>query len=338
MVTGLTAVETGELLLDWNESPLGPPPVAVRRLIETAAQLSERPVGLAAAVTDLAAAHLGVTTRQVLLTSGVDEALDLAMTLADRGWALDPGFDFRARIEPCGKQFAPIAVDDDWQPVEVADRLGPRDALFIAQPGNPMGNLTDPAWIERHRVRCGLFFLDETYQGFSGARSVLERGIEDDRTLVYRSFAKSFGLAGLRVGCLVGHPDLIARLAPARRDAPIDAINLHAAAAVLEDPGFAATLTSFVVAGRPRLAALLRDCGLFAEVRDTETNFVIARPAAGPADAFAELLAGQGVRVKPCGYFGLPEWIRVGVPDEDGLNRLAQALDRVRQGASSAAP
>jgi histidinol-phosphate aminotransferase len=323
-----------ELLLDWNESPLGPPPVAVRRLIEVAGQVRDEPRGLAAAVTELAARHLGVTSGQVLLTAGVDEAIDLAMTLADRGLALEPGFDFHSRFEPCRKAYAAIPLGPDWQPAGVPGDLGPRDVLFVAQPGNPTGNLTDEDWIARCRATGCYYFRDETYEGFCSAPSVLPHGLRDGRILVYRSFAKSWGLAGLRVGCLLGNEELIARLSAARgRPAP-DAISLHAAAAVLREPGFAATLTSFVRWQRPVLVGLLRESGLFTEVRDTETNFVIARPAVGPASAFADELARHHVRIKSCDYFGMPDWIRIGVPDDQGLRRLGQALAQLRPAAS----
>ncbi|WP_067464228.1 pyridoxal phosphate-dependent aminotransferase [Actinomadura macra] len=316
------------LWLDWNESPLGPPRAAVRRVVAAAQRLHEYPRHLLEEVTGLAAGRLGVAPSQVLLTSGVDEALDIAMTLVDRGWAVEPGFDFNARVVASGKPFHPIPLGPDWQPVGRHD-IGARDAVFLAQPGNPTGNLIEQRWIDEVRAVAGFYFQDETYQEFCSAPSILA-GELDANVLVYRSFAKAWGLAGIRVGCLVGDADLIARLAPLRRFMPIDAISLSAAAGVLEEPGFVETLTSHVRRERPALVALLRDSGMFLDVRDTETNFVIARVATGRAEALVAALAGHGIRVKSCDFFGLDDWIRIGVGTAEGHRRLAESLARLR--------
>ncbi len=322
--------DASELALDWNESPLGPPPAAVKRVIAAAQRLHRYPRGMMEEVARLAAGYLGVAPSQVLLTSGVDEALDITMTLVDRGLGVLPGFDFHARVRACGKPFRGIPMGQDWQPASDCEDIGARDAVFIAQPGNPTGNLIKQSWIDELRAVAGYFFQDETYQEFCSASSILDRELEDDRVLVYRSFAKAFGLAGIRVGCLVAHADLIARLAPVRRFMPIDAVSLSAAAGVLEEPSFVKQLTAHVLAARPALVAILRESGVFVDVRDTETNFVIAQVRPGASDAFVAALAAQGILVKSCEFFGLDDWVRIGVGSWDGQRRLAESLERVR--------
>jgi histidinol-phosphate/aromatic aminotransferase/cobyric acid decarboxylase-like protein len=155
--------------------------------------------------------------------------------------------------------------------------------------------------------------------------------------MIYRSFAKAFGLAGLRVGCLIGHRDLITRLEPFRRFMPIDAVSLNAAAGALAEPGFVAELVTHILAARPRQVQILRDSGLFLDVRDTETNFVIARLPAGTSDDFVAALARHRVRVKACDFFGLDDWIRVGVGSWDDQARLAEVLAALRAEARAGA-
>ncbi|MFD0690742.1 pyridoxal phosphate-dependent aminotransferase [Actinomadura fibrosa] len=322
------ATRTDVLWLDWNESPLGPPPAAVRRVAAAARRLHEYPRHLLDEVTELAAARHGVAPSQVLLTSGVDEALDIAMTLVERGWAVEPGFDFHARVVAWGKPFLPIRLGPDWQPAG-RDDIRATDAVFIAQPGNPTGNLIERDWIDEYRASAGIYFQDETYQEFCSAPSILGEELGPD-VLVYRSFAKAWGLAGIRVGCLVGEAGLIARLEPLRRFMPIDAVSLSAAAGVLAEPDFVDALTAHVLRERPRLAALLRASGLFLDVRDTETNFVIARVERGRAAALVAALERLGVRVKPCDFFGLDDWIRVGVGTAEDHARLGEVLARLR--------
>ncbi|WP_165845351.1 pyridoxal phosphate-dependent aminotransferase [Streptacidiphilus pinicola] len=322
----------GDALLDWNESPIGPPPLAVKRVVDAADRLHRYPRGLLEEVTALAAAHHGVATDQVLLMAGVDEAIDMTLSLADRAFGLVPGFDgYPDRAAANGKAFHPIPLDADWQPrVGVPAGLGSDDIVYLAQPGNPTGNLLSPAWIDTLRETAGYVFVDETYQEFSSQPGILARtGGPQPGLLVYRSFSKAAGLAGIRLGCLVAEARVIARLEPLRRFMPIDAVSLHAAAGLLEEPAFMTRLAHYVREGRAELCGLLRGSGLFAEVRESETNFVLARPDASVHAALAAVLAEDGVRVRDCSGVGLAGWLRISVGTPEDHDRLGHSLDRL---------
>lgn len=331
-VTGQDAA--GDALLDWNESPIGPPESAVRRIMQNAHTLHRYPRGLMEQVAGIAAAHFGVAPGQILLTSGVDEAIDIVLSLDPdlRARGVKPGFDaYEERALAVGRTFVPIPLGADWQPVaraEWPEQIGPRDLVFIAQPNNPTGNLMDEQFVAHAREQAAYVFLDETYEEFSSKDSVLRGGI-DPGLLVYRSFSKAMGLAGIRVGCLIGAEETIARLEPLRRFMPIDAVSLHAAAAVLQDPDFVKQLTEHVLTARADLLALLRGSPLFAEVRESETNFLLARPVPAARDAILAALAEDRVRVKACEPFGLDGWFRISVGSWDDQRRLAESLARV---------
>lgn len=320
------------VLLDWNESPIGPPQRAIDRVVSAAATLHRYPRGLMDEVAGLAAGYLGVSPTQILLTAGVDEAVDIALSLGRRAWGVVPGFDgYRERAEANGKPFCPVPLGPDWQPGPGWDALGDGDIVFLAQPGNPTGTLVSDAFLDRIRGAATYLFLDETYQDFSSCPSALAEAGPAPGLLVYRSFSKAMGLAGIRLGCLVADAATIARLEPLRRFMPIDAVSLNAAAGLLEDPGFVKQLTDHVAAARVELAAILRDCGLFAEVRSTEANFALARL---PADGGARLLDGLAqaqIRVRTCDPFGLPGWIRVSVGSWDDQRRLQECLRRLAE-------
>ncbi|WP_377267922.1 pyridoxal phosphate-dependent aminotransferase [Peterkaempfera sp. SMS 1(5)a] len=326
----------GDALLDWNESPIGPPPLAVKRVVDAAERLHRYPRGLLEEVTALAAAHHGVGTDQVLLMAGVDEAIDMTLSLADRAWGLKPGFDgYPDRAAANNKPFHPIPLGSDWQPpAGLPAGLGAGDIVYLAQPGNPTGNLVPTAWIDALRSVAGHVFIDETYQEFSDRPGILSRtGGPQPGLLVYRSFSKAAGLAGIRLGCLVGDAATIARLEPMRRFMPIDAVSLHAATGLLEEPQFMVRLAEYVRETRVDLCAMLRASGLFAEVRESQTNFVLARPDAAVHEALLAVLAEDRVRVKDCANVGLPGWLRisVGTPQDHGrlglgLSRLAASL------------
>jgi histidinol-phosphate/aromatic aminotransferase/cobyric acid decarboxylase-like protein len=317
-----------EALLDWNESPIGPPALAVKRVMDAAERLHRYPRGLMAEVTALTADHACVTPDQVLLTAGIDEAVDLTLSMADRAWGLWPGFDgYQDRAAANGKSFHRIDLDQRWQPpARPPAELGDGDILYLAQPGNPIGTSLPDEWIDA--ASAEYLLVDETYQDFASRPSALTRPARPGR-LVYRSFSKAAGLAGIRIGYLVGDPATIAGLAPLRRFMPIDAVSLNAAAGLLEDPDFMARLTAHVRQARPALCAVLRDSGLFAEVRECETNFVLARPMTAARGPLTERLDHDLVRVKDCAVLGLPGWLRISVGSWDDQTRLADALARV---------
>jgi histidinol-phosphate aminotransferase len=317
----------GDALLDWNESPIGPPPLAVKRVVEAAGRLHRYPRGLMEEVTALTAAHVGVAPEQVLLTAGVDEAVDLTLSLARRAWGLLPGFDgYQDRATANGKPFHRIELDANWQPPPPPAELGDGDILYLAQPGNPIGIPLPEGWIDV--VGAEHLFLDETYHDFSSRPSALTRPMRPGG-FVYRSFSKAAGLAGIRIGCLVGEAATITRLEPLRRFMPIDAVSLNAAAGLLDEPEFMTRLTTHVLQARPALCAVLRDSGLFTEVRECETNFVLARPTAAARGPLAQRLDRDLVRVKDCAVLGLPGWLRISVGSWEDQTRLADALGRV---------
>lgn len=320
-----------DALLDWNECPVGPPPLAVKRVVDAADRLHRYPRGLTEEVTASAAGYFGVANEQLMLTSGVDEATDITLSLGAQAWGLQPGFDgYRDRAAAMAKPYQPIALGHDWQPAPPQGLgLGAEDIVYLAQPNNPTGNFLAAGWLDDVLAAGPYVFVDETYREFSSQRSLLEQlPRRSPKLLVYRSLSKAAGLAGIRLGCVIGDPATIARMYPLRRFMPIDAVSLNAALGLFEEPGFIKQVASYVRDARAALLAVLRASQVFDDVRESEANFVMAKPSA----AARELLAGQfaldRVRVKDCGVLGLPGWLRISVGSADDQGRLAESLNR----------
>ncbi|WP_157253011.1 pyridoxal phosphate-dependent aminotransferase [Nonomuraea typhae] len=312
--------------LDWNESPLGPPPAAVARLRAHAADLHLYPRGLLEEVTADVARDSGAEPEAVLLVNGVDEAIDLVLGLVPGCRYVTPGFDaYAERARVLGRTARPIPLDAGWQPAGLPE---PGGAVFLAQPHNPTGGMFPAAWVRQVLEAAEVLVLDTTYADFAAQPYPVET---HPRLLVFRSFSKSHGLAGLRVGALTGSPRLIGRLRERTRFHSVDSAALHALAGALADPGHRARLRAHVLAERPRYAAELGRHPAIGEVRDTEANFVLARPREGlVAGEVAKRLAEHDVWVRDCGPLGLPGWLRVTVGTVDDLARLAGALTLVQ--------
>ena len=147
--------------------------------------------------------------------------------------------------------------------------------------------------------------------------------------LVVGSLTKLLACPGLRVGYVLAEPALLRRLRP-----PAWAVNGLAAAALpdlldaVDLPAWAAGVARL----RDRLVELLQRAGLDPEPSDA--NFVLVR-----APGLRDRLAAHGILVRDCGSFGLPDHVRIAVPDDAGLSRLQEVLAGFvgHKGASCAA-
>ena len=145
----------------------------------------------------------------------------------------------------------------------------------------------------------------------------------DSSATVVGSLTKLFNCPGLRLGYVVAEPSLIAALARRQPAWSVGGLALAVLPDLLElaDAEMAAWAAG-VTTLRHDLVTVLQQFGIASQPSDA--NFVLAR---GPADLRDRLLLA-GVVVRDCASFGLPELVRIAVPDAAGLERLALALDR----------
>jgi histidinol-phosphate aminotransferase len=140
--------------------------------------------------------------------------------------------------------------------------------------------------------------------------------------VITRTFSKAYGLAGLRVGFALAHPEVADLMNRARQPFNVSSVAQAAAVAALEDREFVKQSAQLNRAGMRQLVEGLEHLGL--EHIESFANFVTFR--AGAAPRVYQRLLEQGVIVRPIGMYGLPEHLRVtiGLPDEN--ERFLQAL------------
>jgi histidinol-phosphate aminotransferase len=326
--------------LSSNESPVGPPPSVVDRLLALQHTLHRYPRGASALLRGEIATHWNVRPECLVLTNGVDEAIDLLTSLTDRAWCTVPGFDaFWTRPETNGLPTTRLPLGEDGQPTVGPDRVGPHGVAFVARPNNPTGTVVSGEWLDALPARVDLVCVDETYVDFSEERGYLPRLGEWDNLCVFRSLSKALGLAGLRLGVLAAPPLLAARLRERQRFYSADAVSLHLAAAAITDDAYLERHRSQVIRGRQRLVDLLGASGLFVEVLHTQTNFVIAR-CSDPAEAVRveRLLAERGVHVLECSLLCYPGRLRISVGTEEETALLGGLLVELTRQGSPAPP
>jgi len=231
------------LRLHQNENTGGCSP----RVLEALAKLRADQIGFyppyAEATADVAA-YLGVSPDVVTLTNGLDEgimALAVACLRPAAGGPVleaivpEPAFEiFRFDTAVAGGRLVQVMPHPDFSfPLdEVLAAITPNTrVVFLTNPNNPTGVAMPLGAIRAIAGRVpddAIVFVDEAYAEFAGTSFIPELPSYPN-VVVGRTFSKAFGLAGLRIGCLVGAPDTVD---PIRRAIPVYSVSIAAAAAV----------------------------------------------------------------------------------------------------------
>lgn len=329
-----------------NENPYGPSPPSIAAMQRAIAEAWLYPDGSAHELKHALAAHLSVPVEWLTVGNGSNELLlMLAETFLDAshsavcsqyGFAIYP-LVIRATGAACieARAFAPdTPMPYGHDLAAMANAIRPDTRLvFIANPNNPTGT-----WVEHEALRRfieaspehALVILDEAYLEFatlSGVPSGLPWLADHPNLIVLRTFSKGYGLAGLRIGYAVSHPevaDALNRYRPA-----FNVSNLAQAAAIgaLTDTSHVQDAARRIVAERERVAAALRTLGL--AFAPSAGNFLMVDCGQSAAPVYEQLLRG-GVIVRPIAGYGLPRHLRIsiGLPEQNDrlLKLLGQAL------------
>jgi histidinol-phosphate aminotransferase len=203
------------------------------------------------------------------------------------------------------------------------------DAVVVCSPNNPTGNSTPGDVVaELCRASDGLVVVDEAYGEFApSGTSVVPLLREHDNLLVVRTFSKAWRLAGVRIGYLLGAPEVVSAMAVVRLPYHLSTLSQAVALAALEAEDETLQAVGEIVSERDRIAASLRDLGI--RVVPSDANFLLfeVRDAAATWKALYE----RGVLVRS--YESSPVLashlrVTVGLPDEndDFLRTLEEVL------------
>jgi histidinol-phosphate aminotransferase len=264
----------------------------------------------------------------LILGNGSDELITLLSMACDvpgaKVLAPVPGFvmyDLSARLQ--GLQFVGVPLTADFELDEAAMLAAVAEhrpaIVYIAYPNNPTANLFDDAVIEKIvQAAPGLVVIDEAYQPFA-SRSYMDRVTRHNNVLIMRTLSK-FGLAGVRLGYLLGPKALVAEIDKVRPPYNVSVLNAEAALFALEHHGEFARQAAVLRSERTRLIAALAGMpGV--KPYPSEANMVLTRVP--DAAALFEALKQRKVLVKNVSKLHplLANCLRltVGTPEENDL-------------------
>jgi histidinol-phosphate aminotransferase len=318
-----------------NENPYGASPQALAAMQRAVADTWLYPDGSGHVLKQKLAAKLGVDAAQITLGNGSN---DLLVMLAEA--FLAPGLEAvysqyafavypiavqatgaKGVVTPALPANSPMPLGHDLK--AMAHAITPRTrVVFIANPNNPTGTWVPAAELKAFIASVpghSLVALDEAYFEYTDGLG-LQDGIrwlrEFPNLVVFRTFSKAYGLAGVRVGYAVSHPSVAAMLNRVRQAFNVSVIGLAGASAALDDTAHLASAVGVAVAERARVTARLEKAGT--RVLPSAGNFVMLHAGAGAKDRFDTLLR-RGIIVRPVGNYGLPEHLRVtlGTPEQN---------------------
>ena len=290
---------TGALRLDANEGPL---PELPPDTWPVAADVLRRYPDAAPLEADLARRFAGDAAR-VLVTAGGDDGIDrLCRRCLGAGRELvvtEPTFEMFARhARLAGGSLRSVPWWEGAYPVaEVAALVGPDTGLLaVVSPNNPTGGAITADQLVQLRAVTGEvpLLVDAAYAEFADV-DLTAAALALPRTLILRTLSKAWGLAGLRVGCLLGPPDLLAELRAWGQPYAVAGTSVALARAALAagDQAMLAGVAA-VRAARAALEARLERRG--AAPLPSQANFVLCRPR--DADFVQAGLASFGVSVR----------------------------------------
>jgi histidinol-phosphate aminotransferase len=329
----------GEIIkLASNENPLGPSPAALAAMRHVLDHLHLYPDGNAFYLKQSLARKLHLEPENLILGNGSNEIIEFT------GHALmGPGVDvvvsqYCFAIYPIvarlfGAQVSTVpALRYGHDLRAMLEAITPQTkVLFVANPNNPTGTLAPSQEVLRlieNVPPSVVLVMDEAY--FEFLEEPLDllpliRSGERKNLLLMRTFSKIFGLAGLRLGYGIGHPELIASLEKIRQPFNINSVAQAGALAALTDQEHLEKTRGNNTRGLQLLQDAFRKMKL--EFVPSFANFVLVRVGDG-SRVFTELQK-LGVITRPMAGYGLPEWIRISVGTEAENIRCLQSLAKV---------
>ena len=326
---------SGAVKLASNENPLGPSPKAVAALKAAIDDLNRYPDGGSVTLIRKLAAHHGLTPAHIFMGCGSVEILNLLAYLFIRpglnAVTSEHAFAIYELVDAAsgGVTRTTPMKDYSFDLDAIGDAVDDRTrVIWLANPNNPTGTIyRREAW-ERLLARVPdhvVIVADEAYFEFvrdpqyPNALNYLD---DQPRLIVLRTFSKIFGLAGLRVGYGVAHPEMVNLLNNVRQPFNINLLAQAAVLAAMDDHDHVRRTLEVNAQGIEYLEGEFRR--LKVRFVPTQGNFFLVDVGDG-VKTFDALLR-RGVIVRPMHGYGFPRHVRisVGLPEEN--RRLVAAL------------
>ena len=321
-----------------NENPLGPSPKAVLAIKKYLSNVNRYPEGGCFYLRQALSRRLKVSPEQIIFGNGSDELIVLALRAiineGDEVVVANPTFliyEIASKIQ--GAKVKTIPTHYFKYDLKLMAKAITKNTkiVFIANPDNPNGTYVTKYELEsflKEIPKEVLVFIDEAYFDFVAEKDY-PNGLDyvsSNNVIVTRSFSKSYGLAGLRVGYGVATPKIIRYMESVREPFNVNSIAQVGALAALKDKEFLSKTKRITQAGRKFFYSEFRELGL--RYIPSVTNFVLFEVGKSAQVACKKLLK-KGIIVRNMNAWGLNTFIRVTVGKEKENKKFIKELERI---------
>lgn len=322
-----------------NENPLGCSPKAMAAMNKALGDVARYPDGGGFELRSALAAKHGIDAGCITLGNGSNDVLDMIARVFLRPGRESLFSQHAFAVYPIASQavgadlkVAPAKAyghDLDAMARMISARTG---VIWIANPNNPTGN-----WLGAVELRAFIMavpedvivVMDEAYIEYVDQDDYPDSSnwLQDfSNLIVTRTFSKAYGLAGLRVGYALSHPDVADLLNRVRQPFNVNSMALAAAKAALEDSDFIQRAVELNRAGMSQLVAGFAQMGL--EYIPSAGNFITVDVARSGPEVDQALLR-EGCIVRPVANYGLPNHLRITIGLAEENARFLAALKKV---------
>ena len=337
---GIEPLYNGNLVrLGSNENPYGPSEKARKAIVASMTEGNRYAHGVAQELRNVIAQREGVAPEFVLMGCGSSELLCLTgMTAGLEGGAVLSAFPtFRLLMDYATKfnaRWDRVDLDanmvHDLEAMASAVKSDTR-IIFVVNPNNPTGTVLDTDKLKSWCVEMSkkaTVFADEAYIEFLDQpekKSMIELVKQGHNVIVSRTFSKVYGLAGLRIGYLIGQPDTLKKMAERQVWGNNNQAGLAAAKASLEDK-------DFVVMTRKKNAEARQH--LFSYLDSKKWTYgksmanVVFFPAPMDGKTILEQTEKKGFQIRVWDYQD-KEWCRVSIGTLEEMKGFTKAFDQV---------
>ncbi|QLE01343.1 histidinol-phosphate aminotransferase family protein [Galbibacter sp. BG1] len=333
-------LSTVKARLLWNENPYGPSPkasIAFQKAVYEGNHYSWNSLGN---LVDKISKKEGVSPQQIMMGPGSSDLLEkTAMVYFKNGGNVVCG-------DPCYMSLVHVAKASggDWKPVKLTkDFQHDLEAMeaaidkntklvYITNPNNPTATITDTKklydFCERVSEKVPIF-IDEAYIELSEgglANSMAPLVAKGKNIFVARTFSKIYGMAGLRIGYMLGNAESLKKINEITRGGMgITGPTIAAASASMEDEVFLSECKSKITYAKKFTYNLLNEKGI--NYLPSQTNFVLF-PIPLKGDEFLEKIYEHKVVVRTFNFWD-QDWCRVSMGTEEEMNYFAKAINEI---------
>jgi len=345
LVPGLFATEkekyraAGIILLNGNENAYGPSAGARKAMSEVLGSSNRYPDDQTSLLKQQIAEFWNISKENILLGAGSSEFLGLVplSVSSTKGNIVTAEPSYRVwnrQAESFGLSVKRIPLSAGDKTLSLGEMMSAMDnetrLMYLCNPNNPVGTYVEDHLLRDFVRECSkkcMVLVDEAYTEFPDIPSLKDLAVNNPNIVVAKTFSKIYGLAGARIGYIIGHPDTIKKIAVLQPwpDANVSATSVAAASAALKDQAFVKDCRTKIAQAREMCNKTFNELSL--EYIPSHTNFILFSIGKIGAD-FSKKMQAKNIYVQYRDHFG-GKWCRVSMGTIEEMQFFCSALKSV---------